>query len=139
LKLLKNFTFAAVATLASGRPYTAVFDSSEVNFSVVPGEGFNSFRDAGVQDVDFRIARNFRVNERVGLRFSAESFNILNHANFQQGVVDKVQYTLTQRTDSSGNVSDLWDATANPTFGRPLAAASRNGARSLQFSTRISF
>src|SRR5450432_236058 len=139
LKLLKNFTFAAVATLASGRPYTAVFDSSEVNFSVVPGEGFNSFRDAGVQDVDFRIARNFRVNERVGLRFSAESFNILNHANFQQGVVDKVQYTLTQRTDNSGNGLNLWDATANPTFGRPLAAAPRYGSRSLQFSTRISF
>jgi Carboxypeptidase regulatory-like domain/TonB dependent receptor len=139
LKLLKNFTFAAVATLASGRPYTAVFDSSEVNFSVVPGQGFNSFRDAGVQDVDFRIARTFRVNERVGLRFTAESFNILNHANFQQGVVDKVQYSLTQRSDGSGNLLDLWDATANPTFGQPLAAASRYGARSLQFSTRISF
>jgi hypothetical protein len=139
LKLLKNFTFAAVTTLASGRPYTAVFDTSQVNFSVVPGEGFNSFRDSGVQDVDFRIARNFKVNERVGLRFTAESFDILNHANFQQGVVDKVQYTLTQRTDNSGNGLNLWDATANPTFGRPLAAAPRYGSRSLQFSTRISF
>ncbi len=139
LKLLKGFTFGTVATVASGRPYTAVFNTSQVNFSVVPGEGFNSFRDAGVKDVDFRIAKSFQVNERIGLRFTAESFNIFNHANFQQGVVNNVQYTLTQRTDSGGNGLNLWDAAANPAFGQPLAAAPRYGARSLQFSMRMSF
>ncbi|HWX56850.1 MAG TPA: TonB-dependent receptor [Verrucomicrobiae bacterium] len=139
LALLKGFTFGAVTTLASGRPYTPVFNTSQVNFSVVPGQGFNSFRDAGVQDVDFNVARSFKVNERVHLRFTAESFNLLNHANFQQGVVDKVQYNLTQRTDGLGNGLNLWDAAPNPTFGKPLAAAPRYGARSLQFSARMSF
>ena len=139
LPLLKGFTFSAVATLASGRPYAAVFDTSQVNFSVVPGEGFNSFRDAGVQDVDFRIAKSFKVSERVALNFAAESFNIFNHANFQQGVVNNVQYTLTQRADNLGNGLNLWDAALNPAFGQQLAAASRSGARSLQFSTRVSF
>jgi len=138
-KLLKGFTFGAVTTVASGRPYTAVFNTPQVNFSVVPGQGFNSFRDAGVKDVDFRIARTFKVTERVGLRFTAESFNIFNHANFQQGVVNNVQYTLTQRSDSGGNGLNLWDATANPTFGHSLAAAPRYGARSLQFSARMNF
>ncbi len=137
--LLKGFSFAAVTTLASGRPYTAVFDTSQVNFSVVPGEVFNSFRDAGVKDVDLSIARTFKVNERVGLRFKAESFNIFNHANFQQGVVNNVQYTLTQRTDGLGNGLNLWDAAANPSFGQQLAAAPRYGARSLQFSGRMTF
>ncbi len=136
---LRGFTFAAVTTLASGRPYTAVFDTPQVNFSIVPGEGFNSFRDAGVQDVDFSVARNFRLGERMALRLRAESFNIFNHANFQQGVVNNVQYTLTQRTDGMGNGLNLWDAAPNPTFGQPLAAAPRYGARSLQFSARFSF
>ncbi|HEV2991125.1 MAG TPA: TonB-dependent receptor [Candidatus Angelobacter sp.] len=139
LRPLRGFTFAGVATLASGRPYTAVFDTPQVNFSVVPGEGFNSFRDAGVQDVDFSLARNFKLTERVGLRLRVESFNIFNHANFQQGVVNNIQYTLAQRTDSMGNGLNLWDATTNPMFGQPLAAAPRYGARSLQFSTRINF
>lgn len=138
-KLLREFTFAGVSTFASGRPYTAVFDSPQVNFSVVPGEGFNSFRDAGVQDVDFSMARNFKLSEKVNLKFRAESFNIFNHANFQQGVVNNVQYTLTQRTDSFGNALNLWDAVANPAFGQQLAAAPRYGARSLQFSARMSF
>jgi len=44
---LKNFTFASVVTLASGRPYTAVFDTSSLNFSVVPDEPFNGFRGPG--------------------------------------------------------------------------------------------
>jgi hypothetical protein len=135
---LKGFTFATVANLASGRPYTAVFDSPEVNFSIVPGEGFNSFRDAGVQDVDFSIARVIKVSDRVNVKLLAEIFDALNHANFQQGIVDNVQYTLQQRTDGMGNALPVWDATANPKFGQPLAA-SRFGSRSLQFSVRVNF
>ncbi len=139
VRLLKGFTFAAVTTVASGRPYTAVFDTPQVNFSVVPGEGFNSFRDAGVQDVDFSVARSFRLSERAGLRLAAESFDILNHANFQQGVVNKVQYQLTQRTDPAGNGLNIWDGSVNPAFGQALAAAPRYAARSLQFCARITF
>ena len=63
---LKGFTFSSVATIASGRPYTAVFDSPNVNFSIVPGEGFNSFRGPGVRDVDLSVARGFKLNERLG-------------------------------------------------------------------------
>lgn len=48
-RALKNFECSGVLNLASGRPYTAVFDQSEVNFSVVPGEGFNSFRGPTVK------------------------------------------------------------------------------------------
>jgi hypothetical protein len=139
VRLLQGFMFGTVTTLASGRPYTAVFDTPQVNFSVVPGERFNSFRDAGVQNVDFSVGRTFKLSERVGLRLRAESFDIFNHANFQQGIVNNVQYTLTQRTDSAGNGLNLWDAAANPTFGQPLAAAPRYAARSLQFSARITF
>jgi hypothetical protein len=140
---LKGFTFSSVATIASGRPYTAVFDSPNVNFSIVPGEGFNSFRGPGVRDMDLSVARAFKLNERFGLKLRAEAFNVLNHANFQQNAVDNTQYTTTEECTPVGDPNctnlPIWDATANPDFGHPLFAAPKYGSRNLQLSARIEF
>jgi hypothetical protein len=140
---LKGFTFSSVATIASGRPYTAVFDTSNVNFSIVPGEGFNSFRGPGVRDVDFSVARGFKLNERFGLKFRAEVFNLFNHANFQQNSVNNVQYTTTEectpQSDGSCTNLPIWDATANSSFGQPQGAAPKYGSRNMQLSARIEF
>jgi hypothetical protein len=114
-----------------------VFDTSEVNFSVVPGEGFNSFRGPDVKNVDFSISREFRFRERYRAKFTAEAFDLFNHANFQQNTVDNVQYTLTQ-TGASGT-DGTWSAAPNSDFGAPLAIVPRFGARSFQFSTRFNF
>jgi Carboxypeptidase regulatory-like domain len=144
MKVLQGFTLSSVATIASGRPYTAVFDTANVNFSIVPGVGFNSFRGPGVRDLDLSLSRMFHLNERLGLRFRVEAFNLLNHANFQQGAVDNVQYTTNERciTDSGGNcVTSLpiWDATLNTDFGHPIFAAPKYGSRNIQLSARFSF
>jgi hypothetical protein len=142
---LKDFTLAAVANFASGRPYTAVFDNTSPNFSMVPGEGFNSFRGPGVNDFDFSVARSVRVSERARLKFKAEAFDLFNHANFQQAVVDNVQYFVSQRCilDDQGNCVTplpIWDVTGpNLDFGKPGAIAPRYGSRSFQFSARINF
>ena len=136
-RALKDFEFSGVLNLASGRPYTAVFDQSEVNFSVVPGEGFNSFRGPTVRNVDFSVSRIFRIGERYSVGVMAEAFDLFNHPNYQQNTVDNVQYSVTQ-TGSSGT-NGIWTATANPDFGAPLAVVPRFGARSFQFSTRFSF
>ncbi len=138
---LKNFEFSGILTLASGRPYTAVFDNPEVNFSIVPGEKFNSFRGPTFKDVDFSISRVFRLGEHYQLGFRAEAFNLFNHPNFQQNVVDNVQYTfLTDPMPDPNNATNqFWNATSNPTFGTPGAIAPKFGSRSFQFSTRFSF
>lgn len=136
---VKNFTFASVVTLASGRPYTAVFDTSALNFSVVPNEPFNGFRGPGQEVIDFSVARLFRINERIHLKVVAEAFDLFNHPNFQQNNINNVQYTTTQATDSSGNGLPFWTAVANPSFGAPGAMAPRIGSRSFQFSGRVSF
>jgi len=140
---LKGFTFSSVATIASGRPYTAVFDTPNVNFSIVPGEGFNSFRGSGVRDVDLSVARRFKLNERFGLKLRAEAFNVLNHGNFQQNAVDNVQYTTneecTPQSDGSCTPLPIWDATVNDHFGKPLFAAPKYGSRNIQLSARIEF
>jgi hypothetical protein len=129
---LKDFTFASVVTLASGRPYTAVFDTPSLNFSVVPNEPFNGFRGPGQEVIDFSVARTFKLNERISLKLLAEAFDLFNHPNFQQNNINNVQYTIT------GGGSP-WTATANPHFGEPGAMVPRSGSRSFQFSARINF
>ena len=135
---LNGFQFGGVLNFASGRPYTAVFDNPEVNFSMVPGEKYNGFRGPGVSNVDLNLSRTFQIGERYRLKFLAEAFDIFNHPNFQQTNLDNVQYTLTQLDDSGVNNSN-WSAAPNPHFGSPLAMVPRFGARSFQFSTRFEF
>jgi hypothetical protein len=139
-KSLKHFEFSSILTLASGRPYTAVFDSPELNFSIVPGEKFNSFRGPTFKDVDLSVSREFRFGERYSVGFRAEAFNIFNHPNFQQNVVDNVQYLANAVGPNPGNATDqLWTADPNPDFGAPGAIVPKFGSRSFQFSTRFSF
>ncbi len=132
--LLRGFIFSGVGSFASGRPYTAVFDTPQLNFSIVPGEGFNSFYGPGVNDVDVSLARILKVSERLHVRLAAEAFNLFNHPNFQQTAVDNVQYSTSQI-----GASNRWVAATNPDFGAGLAMAPRYGARNLQFSARIDF
>ena len=144
---LKNFEFSGILTLASGRPYTAVFDNPEVNFSIVPGEKFNSFRGPTFQDVDLSMSRVFHLGERYQLGFRAEAFDLFNHPNFQQTVVDNVQYNICPPTvtqpcpvvNPSNPADQLWTAVANPHFGAPGAIMPKFGSRSFQFSTRFTF
>src|SRR5216684_1748980 len=137
---LKNFEFSGILTLASGRPYTAVFDNPEVNFSIVPGEKFNSFRGPTFKDVDFSVSRVFHFGERYQLGFRVEAFDLFNHPNYQQNVVDNVQYSAVGPNPNPNNSTDqLWTATPNPDFGVPGAMVPKFGSRSFQFSTRFTF
>jgi hypothetical protein len=137
---LRGFDFSGILTLASGRPYTAVFDNPELNFSIVPGEKFNSFRGPTFKDVDFSVARTFHLGERYQLGFRAEAFDLFNHPNYQQNVVDNVQYTANgPNPDPSNSTNGLWTADPNPFFGQPGAIVPKFGARSFQFSTRFGF
>jgi hypothetical protein len=140
LHALKNFEFSGILTLAGGRPYTAVFDNPEVNFSIVPGEKFNSFRGPTFKDFDFSVSRVFHLGERYQLGFRAEAFNLFNHPNYQQNVVDNVQYTANAVGPNPTNSTDqLWTADPNPDFGVPGAIVPKFGSRSFQFSTRFTF
>jgi Carboxypeptidase regulatory-like domain len=122
-----------VATLASGLPYNyvtgttnsgntgATTDRPVINGAVV---GRNTGRGGNIYDIDPFIARNFPIfHERVQVDLRAESFNVLNHANF-------VGYSGTW-----GN-----GATAGPGFGAPLAGITNQlPARSFQFSAKVAF
>jgi hypothetical protein len=44
--------------------------------------GKGSVRGKAITNIDFSIAKNWRVKERYGIQFRTEFFNVLNHTNF---------------------------------------------------------
>jgi hypothetical protein len=122
-----------ITTLATGLPYNyvtgttnsgdtgATTDRPVINGAVV---GRNTGRGGDIYEVNPFVARNFVIiHERLAIDLRAESFNVLNHANF-------VGYSGTW-----GN-----GATAGTGFGLPLAGVTNQlPARSFQFSGRVTF
>jgi len=53
--------------------------------------GRNVFRGPGQQNWDFSLIKNFKLTERQSLRFTADFFNLWNHANFANPTVTDVE------------------------------------------------
>lgn len=97
-----------------------------------PGEfgslGRDLIRQPRAENIDFSVAKNWKVTERYGLQFRAEMFNAFNHVNF---------------TGFDTNLS-FQNLRADPNFGRPTngnfgrLTASR-GPREIQFGLKFSF
>jgi len=58
---------------------TTVCDTQETGYG---SNGRNLFRAPFQTRFDFSIFKNFKVSERVALKFQADAFNIFNHPNF---------------------------------------------------------
>jgi hypothetical protein len=122
-----------IATLASGLPYNFVTGATNsgntgatTDRPVIDGAvvGRNTGRGGAIYELDPFVSRAFPiVRDRIQLDLRAESFNLLNHANF-------VGYSGTY-----GN-----GATPAQGFGLPLQGVTNQlPARSFQFSGRVSF
>jgi hypothetical protein len=48
--------------------------------------GRNILTAPGMWDLDYSVAKNTAITERIGLQFRCEVFNIMNHPNFGQPV-----------------------------------------------------
>jgi hypothetical protein len=81
----------------------------------------NTFRGPGQQNWDFSLIKNFRLNERTQLRFTADFFNIWNHPNFGNPAVTDVE-TIGLTNSPFGRITS--------TVGTP---------RLIQFSLRLAF
>ena len=83
--------------------------------SIRPGNiGNGAIRGPGLQNVDFSLAKNVAITERLKFQLRADSFDFLNHTNF------------------TGMSTSLNSAT----FGR---FTSTRGARLVQLNARLSF
>ncbi len=102
----------------------------------------NLFRDSGLKNVDFSIAKSFHFGERARAQFRAEFFNVFNHPNFANPYGGQNGY---------GNNDPSAPGSFNPFaagFGcgcaTPDVAASNpvigsGGSRAVQLGLKISF
>jgi hypothetical protein len=85
---LKDFKFASLVSIESGRPYT-IFTGFDANadgspFSDRPGTlGRNTLMGPGIASVDMRVARPIKFTERLNSEFSVDFFNLFNRVNIR--------------------------------------------------------
>jgi len=63
-------------------PYNAALGISDFGPYPANMTHRNAFRGPGAWNDDLAIAKSFKLNERFGLEFRAEGFNVFNHHNF---------------------------------------------------------
>ncbi|HEX5706798.1 MAG TPA: carboxypeptidase regulatory-like domain-containing protein [Pyrinomonadaceae bacterium] len=80
-------------------------------------------RGPSIKNVDFSVAKNWRLRERFGMQFRAEMFNVFNTVNFRA-------HNLSV---AGGGIENNF---SNGGFGR---ANSTRGAREIQFGLKFSF
>jgi hypothetical protein len=96
--------------------------------------GRNIFRDTGFRNVDFSVAKNWKLGDRFGAQFRAEFFNIFNHPNFANPFGG--QNGFAHNDPSSGSFGcgcatpDV--AAANPVIGS-------GGSRATQLGLKFTF
>ncbi|MDQ6651730.1 MAG: carboxypeptidase regulatory-like domain-containing protein, partial [Acidobacteriota bacterium] len=89
-------------------------------------------RQPGLKNVDFSLAKNWKVREKYGIQFRAEMFNLFNHTNFN-GFDPGL--SLSPSRDASGKFLGTFTST-NGNFGR---LNSDRGPRNIQFGLKFNF
>ena len=122
-RILCGFQAGYIFTYASRLPFNVLlgsdrnFDSNNNDRPI--GVGRNTGRGFDYASLDLRLSRRFKVTERVDLQLLAETFNVLNRAN----------YGVPINTFGPG-------VTPQPRFGIPTQAFD---PRQFQFGMRVSF
>jgi hypothetical protein len=96
--------------------------------------GRNVLRGFGASQADIGLQRRFRVTEKLGLRFRAEFFNILNHPNFGNPNNSLPSPLFGRSTQTLAN--SLGSGGANGGFN-PLYQI--GGPRSIQLALKLQF
>ncbi len=108
--------------------------------------GRGVIRAPGIRNLDFSLAKNFRVRERYGIQFRAEMFNAFNHTNliglaannnlsFQQARFEPVIDDETEKPIGRRLKGDFGQS-LNPAFGQLNAD---RGPREIQFGLKFTF
>jgi hypothetical protein len=89
-------------------------------------------RQPGITNVDFSLAKNWKIRERYGIQFRAEMFNLFNHTNFN-GFDPGLGLTLNR---TAAGVFDGTFTRSNGNFGR---LNTDRGPRNIQFGIKFNF
>ncbi len=97
--------------------------------------GRNTYRGPFQQNWDFSLIKNFKITERQSLRFTADFFNLWNHANFGNPPINDIE-TAVCSNGTPGCVNGYFDAQHTP-FGK--ISSTIGTPRLIQFSLRYAF
>jgi hypothetical protein len=89
-------------------------------------------RQPGLTNIDFSLAKNWKIHERYGIQLRAEMFNLFNHTNFN-GFDPGMG--LSPNRDAGGKFLGTFTAT-NGNFGR---LNTDRGPRNIQFGIKFNF
>ena len=92
-------------------------------------EGRNDIIGFGLSQVDLSLARQFKVAERINLKFRADAFNLFNHPNFRN------PFAYIEFGPSYLQSSEM----LNQGLGGLNPLFQEGGPRSLQFSLKLDF
>ena len=87
--------------------------------------GRNIYRGPFQQNWDFSLLKDFRLSERQSIRFTADFFNIWNHANFGNPSITDIEAYLANPGDPNNSFGKIFSTVGTP--------------RLIQFSLRWSF
>ena len=160
--LLDGFNFSTIVTMASGQPTTegisgfasggpdggltggVVSNSGGLIGARAPFVARNNFTLPNIYNVDLRIAREFRIRERLRLSLVGEAFNLFNHPIVTvvgpAGSVGANSFNFTNAGTGvcAGHTNSC--IVPNPAFPTPITTSSAiYGPRQLQISGRITF
>jgi hypothetical protein len=156
--ILNGWALSTIVTLASGHPQQANITGTPSpldggltagdanNASVTAGRAGwlsrNPFYGPGFHDVDFRLARQFAIGERLKLDLLGEVFNLFNTTNVAS--VNTTAFTYIAPGATSGSFSCVGHTNAcmapSSSYLAPTATSSLLwGPRQIQVSARLTF
>ena len=140
--ILHGWKFSGILLAQTGQPYSGhlYYDLNSdgvLGTDRTPGLGRNTFYAPATVSFDPRINRTFALGERMNLQFSADAFNVFNHANIV-GVND--QHSLLVNDPSACGITGTPCLEPNSAglsaFGSPVFSS---GPRVVQLSVRLAF
>ncbi len=156
--LVRGFKFSTIVTVASGQPVTGFlngFPSGGIDGGVtgglvsnsgtptggrIPQVGRNVFTGPSLHNVDFRIARDFAIRERLKLQLLGEAFNIFNHPNISSVNTTAYNYVGSGSAGCPTSLGVTGCMSPSPSFLTPTSATNNlYGARQLQVSAKLIF
>ena len=160
-RLQSDFHLSGIFVAESGRPYSASISASNLNFSTPDGTQYSGFgsgiygqgglsllptieRNSNTGNasyrVDIRLARDFRVTNRLVLEGVVEGFNIFNTNIWTQYNNTTYTATSTNAATTSATTPLVLGPTTN--FGTPSADSGfpdGTNARRLQVAVRFRY
>lgn len=97
--------------------------------------GRNIFPDSGFRNLDFSVAKNFHLGERLRAQFRAEFFNILNHPSFANPYGGQNGYG----NNDPGAIGAFGCGCETPDISAANPAVGSGGPRSVQLALKFTF